>query len=309
MKGIPYILVTILVYFMGFLQVTRSQSHMEPEIVVKMFSDLYSCRFYDARKELDLINQEYISSDPDLVDICATNYFWWQITTSRDYGDYRDNMIRSAGQILERYADEPPGNLDEDALFAVVHSYAFITRLEMHEDNYIKGANLLRQSMKYLNEVLPRAEENVKFALLAGLYNYIMGSVLDRFPIFYPLFVFAPLADKRYGLELMLKCAECQDPMIRTEARYFLARVRHEIYRDYEGAESYLESLLEKYPSNQFFRSYRISILADSGDDQSAIFEYLQLQNFNCTGFFSGEQNKFLIDETRDYLRKKSVKF
>ena len=298
-----------MLFSMGFPQVVRSQSRQEPEIVVNMFNDLFSCRLYDARKKLDIINQKLSSSDPDLADICTTNYYWWQINMSRDYNDFRDSMIISAGRILERHAEEEPGILDEDALFAVVHSYAFITRLEMHEDNYIKGAALLRQSMKYINEVLPRAEESIKLSLLAGLYHYILGSVLDRFPVFYPVFVFAPAADKEYGLKLMLKCAESEDPLIETEAKYFLARVRHEVYRDFRGADNYLESLLEKYPSNQQLRSYRITILADYGDEQAAREEYLRLKSFNCSGFYTHEQNEFLIEETRQYLRKKRIKF
>lgn len=291
------------------INTVKAQTEPEPAAVLSLFNNLYSCHFYDAGIILSGISTERTSTDPDVRDICIANYHWWQIATSKKYSANRAEMVSALDRIIQRHSAESPDKLDEDAIFAVIHAYAYKTRLEMHEDNYLKGAAHLNVAVRYLEEVLPRAEESIKFTLLAGLYHYVLGSVLDKYPVFSPLFVFAPHADKDKGINLLLECTEDEHPLIRTEARYFIMRVRHEIYKDYDESDKIAKELLSEFHDNQFFRSYRINILADANRIPELRDEYHKLGNFYNPRQLSLEQQTYIREETDKFLRKKNIKF
>ena len=69
--------------------------------------------------------------------------------------------------------------------------------------------------------------------LLAGLYHYVAGSILEEHPLFHPLFLLAPKTEKDKGYQYLLSCTEDQNPLISNEARYFLMKVNNQINKEY----------------------------------------------------------------------------
>jgi len=283
------------------------QEITEPDLVVSMFNKLYSFDFRDAKIKLDQLDTK--ATDPDLLDICTSNYNWWLIATQKEYEIYKKEMISSCDRIIDRYEEIPIKDLNPDQIFAITHAYAYKTRLDMHEKHYLKGAANLKETVKYLDVILPRAEENPKFMLLAGLYNYVAGAIHERYPIYRPLLALGPDKNKQKGIQLLLKCAENEHPMIRTEARYFIMIVNNLLEEDNDEADRYARLLLKEFPTNKHFRSLRVTILADAGKIHKTRSEYKKLHPYSKLEQHSQAQHSYIVSETEDYLRKKRIKF
>ena len=275
----------------------------DPKLVYSIFENLYDFNFKEAFTKLEKL--ETIDIDQDLKDICTANYNWWNIATREYYDSYRADMLSSLENIIYRHSDSSFDDMTEDELFALAHAYAYKTRLDMHEDNYVKGAGNLKEALKCVNYILPRADENIKFKLLAGLYHYILGSVLEKHPIFKALFIFSPESDIELGKNYLLECSRDDNPLIHTEATYFLLRVEHELNKRYDEADRLILELINKHPENIYFRSYRILILADSGKVANIEKELNQIEDSFSGNDLVREQKKFIVEETKRYLRKK----
>ena len=247
----------------------------EDELVVSLFNNLYSLRFLDAKSDLAKIRRGNI--DPDMKDICLANFHWWYIVTLEENAVHKTKMLAALDNIIERHKNSSEKNISPDVVFALGHAYAYKTRLDMHEGNYIKGVKNLNIAGKYLEMILPRAEENIKYKLLAGLYHYIAGSLLERYPLFRPLFVFAPDIHTEKGLEYLTDCTHDPHPLISIEASYFIMRVNNQVTENNRKADQIVCMLLEKFPENIYFRSYRVIILADDGREAEALRAYNKL--------------------------------
>ncbi len=294
--------------FFGLIPLhTLAQEHPEPELFISLFNNLYSFHFQDA--ENDLAQLHSIPVSPDLLDIGIANYHWWLIVTQKENDQNKTEMISSLDRIIKRYEGIPPGHLDQDQIFAITHAYAYKTRLDMHEKHYLKGAGNLNLTIKYLEIIVPQAEENPKFMLLAGMYHYAAGAIKESYPLFSPFLAFGPKTDKEEGLQLLRKCAENEHPMIRTEARYFIMKVQNQLERNHKRADQIAQQLLKEYPDNKYFRFCRVTILADAGHLKESKLEYNRLCSIKPGEQLTTAQHSFLIKETDKNLRKKRIKF
>ena len=285
----------------------QAQIDSEPELLISLFNNIYSFHFHDAEENLNSLLSENIS--PDLKDICIANYHWWLIVTQEENSFNKTEMISALDRIINRYLNIPPEELKPDEIFAILHAHAYKSRLDIHDNNYLKGARNLNHAIKYLEIVMPRAEENAKFMFLAGLYHYLAGTILEQHPIFHPLFLLAPKADIDEGLKLLNTCYENEHPLISNEARYFIMKIRNQLNNEPLQADQIAKQLLEEFPDNQYYRSYRISILADVDKLDELSTEYDRLSNLNHGEQISPAQHSFLLAETKKYLRKKRIKF
>lgn len=305
LRSIRYSIV-ILLSLTSTLQ-AQKQLEEEPELLISLFKNLYSFHFQDAEENLIAIQSESISLD--LKDICTANYHWWIIATQEENSENKKVMLAVLDRIITRYNETPPADLNPDEIFAIVHALAYKTRLDMQEKNYFEGARNLSQAVKYLEIVLPRAEENEKFMLLAGLYHYVAGSILEKYPLFQPLFLMAPKTDMEKGYKFLQRCAEMEHPLISNEARYFIMKVQTQINEKYFEADMIAKQLLQKFPDNQYYRSYRIRILAETGNIKETRLEYERLCKLQPHEQLSIAQHSFLVADTKKYLRKKRIKF
>lgn len=283
----------------------KAQSISESDNVVSLFTNLYSLHFYDAKRDLEMLATESIS--PDLLDVCIANYNWWMIITQENHDVYEDDLIFASNRILNRHRGIPAKNLSSDQLFSVIHAYAYKTRLELHKGKYMRGAKYLNHIIDYLEIVLEAPEKNAKFTLLAGLYHYLGGSILERYPLFKPVISFAPSMNKEEGGRLLQLCAANDHPMIRTEARYFLMKVQNDIEREPLKSDIIARLLLKEYPDNKYFRSCRINILGDAGNIKELRSEFSELSVRHHDEQISLKQHNFLIVETEKDLRKKRI--
>ncbi len=301
----------IIILFLSFLGIAGSpgfgQENEENEFVVSLFNNLYSLRFHDAKKNLDRIKTENI--DHDMMDICIANYHWWHIVTLEEYSSHKITMNAALDRIIARHQEALTELKDPDVVFAIGHAYAYKTRLDMHEGNYLKGVRNLNMAGKYLELILPRADEDIKYKLLSGLYHYIAGSILDRYPVFRPLFVFAPDICTEKGLRYLEECSRNPHPLISIEASYFIMRVNTQVTQDNVKADRIVSKLQQQFPDNIYFSSYRICILADSGNKAGAIREYNKLRRKGRPDQVSQVQYSFIMEETEKHLRKKRIKF
>ncbi len=283
------------------------QEMQNDDLVISLFNNLYSLHFRDAKNDLSKISKGNIN--PDMKDICIANYHWWYIVTLEENSDHKAKMLDALDSIIERHKHSYQENIDPDAIFALGHAYAYKTRLDMHEGNYLKGVKNLNFAGKYLELILPRAEENIKYKLLAGLYHYIAGSILERYPVFRPLFVFAPDIQTEKGLKYLKDCSLDPHPLISVEASYFIMRVNNQVTENNIQADQIVCMLQKKFPENIYFSSYRVTILADDGRHEEALREYKKLCQQNKSGQISWSQYSFILEKTKKHLRKKKIKF
>lgn len=292
---------------LGFVRTPGNTQETEENIfVVSLFNNLYSLRFQDATEDLKEITKANISQDTK--DICIANYYWWHIVTHEESSTYKTKMLAALDGVLARHQESPLTLTNPDVVFAIGHAYAYKTRLDMHEGDYLKGAKNLNMAGKYLDLILPRAEEDIKYTLLAGLYHYIAGSILDRYPVLRPLFIGAPDIIPEKGLRYLEQCSQDPHPFISIEASYFIMRVNSEVTRDYDKANQIVSMLLQKFPGNIYFSSYKICALADDKKKAEALREYNNLRNNKRSDQISRAQYNFIIGETENYLRKKRIK-
>ncbi len=234
-----------------------------PESITAM-QYLYHFQFHDADSLISQLEKEY--PDHYLPHFVRANYFWWQIVSSSDQHQYKEEYyeaLKKAENFLEPLTDV--SNPDDNDLFFMINTLAFKARLDVMNGDYFRSLRHLNRSLRLIEYSLGRESQHSPLYLTSGLYNYLADYGKKRYPFLalYPLIY--PSGNMETGLDYLKMAAMGSDTLVKAEAHYFLMRIYMEPENNHEKALEHAQWLTDQYPANLIFRYYHKTILKEMG--------------------------------------------
>ncbi|MBC7412061.1 MAG: hypothetical protein H7331_06360 [Bacteroidia bacterium] len=181
------------------------------------------------------------------------NYYWWQILTGND----KDKVVRIkfnayTNQIIINLTTgkNKLTPLSNENLYVLANAYAFKTRLNLLEGEYLKGLLNLNKSIDYIQKCVGKEDVFEAFTIQTALLYYFVEYSRINKPITRPYLASMPPGSMIKGLALLQKGAKSADAIIATECTYFLAKIYGEVEHNYNKSEVYCLILTKKHPDN-----------------------------------------------------------
>ena len=297
-------LITLIISLMVFMpSVGFSQNSQEEILVLDFFESLYQYNFNESELKLAQVKKE-LNGRPEAY-ISTANYYWWLMMTGKEDKQSAMSFEESNLAVINRYSKDQPKQLSPDELFAIIHGYAYQTRLALHKKKYLKGLSNLKRILPYLEEVLENSRENDKFTLLAGLYHYLASVTIEKRPILRPFFKLAPDCDRKLGYQLLISAAQSSHPLISNEAKYFLMKINLEISGNFFEANKWSRILVEHFPDNILYHYYLMLSMAELKRNKEVQKEFIRIQDLSAnTPWLSPEQRHHFVNEAAHLAKK-----
>lgn len=286
----------------------QGQLHLSvnPPEISGVFDALYKYDLVEAENKFNRISSATI--DPGLMELTQVNLYWWWMISGDGSRDYDFLMTSVLKKTIGRLRLKPIERMTSDEVFFMIHSYAYLTRVDIFFNRYLKGIANLKQTLVFLKVALQQADRYDKYLLVSGLYHYFARVAMSKYPFLVPFFTGAPAASRELGYLQLSRCAEMKNILIRNEARYYLMKINYQLEDDFERSLKIADQLIAAYPNNLVYRYHRFTILLDSGRKKQALEEYqwLVLASATAPGL-NKEQRIHFTDIALKQLRKQRV--
>lgn len=230
-----------------------------------VMKDLYHFRFEDADKKIQ--EMKLTAGTHYLPHLMRSHYYWWRLISqemddqsSRNYLESL-SLAQQASQVLLRQGQ--PSFTD---VFHLINLYALKARLDVLNGEYVRAIRHMKQCADFLKVSLGQEAVFPDFNLTSGLYNYMTAYGSRRYPFLLVYALMYPKGDMAKGKQQLQIAARSIDPVIKTEAHYFLMKILQEIEQDYAGALTYSSWLTQQYPGNLIFLYHHITLLQKVDD-------------------------------------------
>jgi len=278
----------------------------EPPEVVEVFDAMYRYNLPEAEKKFKKLYQT--SLDPNLIDLTHANLLWWWLISGDDSRDYDNQMSVILHRIIDRLGQKPVGKMTEEEIFTMIHSYAYLTRVDIYLERYFTGMVNLKRTLDYLKIALENSEKYDKYMLVSGLYNYFSAVTVAKYPVFAPFFALAPKSDRTKGFNLLNRCARMDNILVRNESLYYLMKINYQLEDDYKRSLEIANELLRRYPNNLIYHYHKFSILIEAGKKMEARDAYSDLlRTSTAAPDLNNLQRTHLADIARKRLLKERI--
>jgi tetratricopeptide (TPR) repeat protein len=263
----------------------------EPPEVVEVFDAMYRYNLPEAEKKFKKLYQTNL--DPNLIDLTQANLFWWWLISGDNSRDYDHQMSVILHRIIDRLSQKPVDKMSEEEIFTMIHSYAYLTRVDIYLERYFTGMVNLKYD---------------KYMLVSGLYNYFSAVTVAKYPVFAPFFALAPRSDRTKGFDLLNRCARMDNILIKNESLYYLMKINYQLEDDYKRSLDIANELIRRYPNNLIYHYHKFSILIEAGKKDEAREAYASLfkTSANAPGLNALQRNH-LTDIARKRLLKEKI--
>jgi hypothetical protein len=253
---------------------------------------LYDFRFHHADSLIQNIEETY--PDHYLPHLTRANYYWWKII-SEDPGSNQQQLYISSLYNAENFVMEwvRSKQYEYADVFHFINLYALKARLDLINGEYTSALRHMKNCVDYIGLSLGREELHENFYLTSGLYNYMTEYGSRRYPFLRLYALMYPKGNMKLGINQLEIAARSLDPVLQTEARYFLMKIFLELEQDYQKAIEHAGWLTGKYPGNPIYLYYYYELLSLSNQEAEAdairklYFERIQ----SNTNLSSGQRN------------------
>jgi tetratricopeptide (TPR) repeat protein len=217
-------------------------------------------------------------------------------------------MAAILNRIINRIDTKPSSQMTDQEVFTLVHSFAYLTRVDIFREKYLKGIVNLRHTLKFLEISLRDAERYDKFLMISGLYNFFAAAAQKEYPLFTPFFALGPSFNRDKGFSELLRCSRMDNLLIRNESLYYLMKIDYQLEKKYDDALRLADELIMKYPFNLIYHFHRFMILIEADRKPEALEQYSKMMvvALNAPGL-NPLQKAHLIDIAKKRLRKEKI--
>ncbi|MFA6127568.1 MAG: hypothetical protein WC699_09695 [Bacteroidales bacterium] len=254
---------------------SQMQISKEPKEVIDVFEAMYRYDLPQAEKLLKKLTATNI--DQNWIDLAHVNLLWWWLISGDDARDYDNLMSVVLNRVINRFHNRPIENMTDEEVFTMIHSYAYLTRVDIYQNRYFTGIVNLRHTLYFIEIALKEADDYDKFMMVSGLYNYFAAVTLIKYPVFTPFFAIAPKSDRDLGFQLLNRCAAMDNILIKNESLYYLMKINYQLEENYDSALKISDGLISRYPNNLIYHFHRFMILIEAGRKPQALEEYSKL--------------------------------
>ncbi len=290
----------------GVPAMAQMQISQEPKEVVEVFEAMYRYNFPEAELKLKALNATSINQD--WIDLAHVNLLWWWLISGDESRDYDNLMTVVLNRVINRYKTRPTDKLSNEEVFTLIHSYAYLTRVDIYQERYFKGIVNLNHTMDFLEISLKKADQYDKFMMVSGLYNYFAAVTQTRYPVFTPFFALAPKSDRDLGFRLLNKCSEMDNILIKNESLYYLMKINYQLEENFDRALAIADELIARYPYNMIYHFHRFMILIDAGRRPQALEQYSRMIGVSVKApDLNSLQRNHLLDIAKKRLQKEKI--
>jgi tetratricopeptide (TPR) repeat protein len=246
--------------------------------------------------------------DQDWIDLAHVNLLWWWLISGDESRDYDNLMAVVLNRVISRHQSVPLEKMDDETVFTMIHSYAYLTRVDIYREKYFKGIVNLGHTLDYLDVSLKGADQYDKFMMVSGLYNYFAAVTKIRYPVFTPFFAFAPKSDRELGFSYLNRCSRMDNLLIRNESLYYLMKINYQLEDNFDRALSVADQLIAQYPNNLIYHFHRFMILMEAGRKPQALAEYSAMVGVSAKApGLNSLQRDHLTGLARQRLKKEKI--
>lgn len=260
-------LIILAIVFFSFVNTScypqENSNHIPQEIVNKCYQFLYHFQFKKADSLISKIIKSY-PHDP-LSKVLEANKYWW-LLVSEDYNKKLSTRFLTSLVEAENLVLTNKKIYSERESFLLINIYAYKSRLDLLNQNYLQALKHLDKSIDIIKTSLGKSSTYEPLFFTEGLYNYFMGKAKSDYWMAFPLLRNYPKAETAKGIEMLSKCSLSKDKLIQTEATYFLMKIFLESEKNATLATPFVKTLVTNYPDNLIFQYYYYKILLDNGD-------------------------------------------
>jgi hypothetical protein len=243
----------------------------ENKNIENIFINIYNFSFDKADS---LINSSFELKNDKINQYSLKAYlYWWKIIG----GDNIKSNLGKCDFYLEDVIKLSKNDNKKDPLsqLNIINAYSLKSRIDNHKGNKIKAFYHFYNSIAYFRNLqsINSQDERTKFAI--GLYNYLLAYIEKDYSSSLMYVLDFPKGDKVIGLKNMEYCSQSRDPIIMTEATYFLYKIYHTLEKDYTKAFDKISILRDLYPNNYVFGIEFLKVI--KAQNKSKEF------NFNCS--------------------------
>ncbi len=278
----------------------------DPEEVLEVFEAMYQYNMAEAEEMFWSLSRSRINSN--LIDLTHVNLLWWWLISGDETRNYDEEMEMILHRLIAELKAKPVEKMSQDEVFTIVHAYAYLTRVDVYKERYLKGIANLSQTLKSLKIILGQTYRYDKFMMVTGLWNYFAAATMTEYPLFIPFFVLAPKSNKNLGYKLLQECSEMKNLLIRNEALYYMMKVNYQLERKFDEALGTADQLTLRYPNNLIYHFHKFMILFESGQKAKAIEQYqVLLQVSTQAPGLSPVQRNHLVEIARKRMVKEKI--
>lgn len=281
---------------------TNPYIHSDPKFRNQLtagFKFLYHFNFKSADSSYAALKKAY-PKEP-FVDVLGVDVSYWKTMT----GDSRKETSNEFKVRMGLLNAQLSASTDKSVFnqYARMMAYAFDARLDVLQKNYLSGLGKLKDCVDLIETSFGKEENYAAFLLTSGIYKYTIEYARETYPLSAPILMFLPKGNKKEGLAFLEKAAVSADPIIQTEAHYFLSVIYADMAKNYRLSDLHSEALLKSYPENLLFQYYQIVGHAKSNQKETAQRRFDVLKKSAASNpTLTSEQKAFYINEGKKTL-------
>lgn len=278
----------------------------EPQEVVDVFEAMYRYDLPDAEIKLKKLNATNISQD--WIDLAHVNLLWWWLISGDESRDYDNLMAVILNRVITRGNIKPIEKMTREEVFTMIHSYAYLTRVDIYREKYFKGIVNLKHTLDFLEVALKDPYSYDKYMMVSGLYNYFAAATVETYPVFTPFFALAPKSNRDLGFKLLNECSKMDNLLIRNESLYYLMKVNYQLEDDFNGALRIADQLIAQYPNNLIYHFHRFMILIEGGRKPQALEQYSKIVEVSAKApDLNALQRNHMVETAKKRLIKEKI--
>lgn len=230
-----------------------------------VFMALYNFEFHTA----DSLCQQLESQYPDhyLRYFARSYYYWWMYVTHSEKSTFERQYLQSLDQaqqamnvLLARQ------DYTYEDVFYFINIFSMRARLDVKKKDYVAAIRHMRHCIRFIELSLDREHLNQRFWLTSGMYHYMSDYGAKKYPFLRVYTLVYPRGSMQKGMEMLLRAANAADELLKTEATYFLLKIKLEIEQEFGTASNYGKKLHARFPANLVYLQLYYESLVEAGD-------------------------------------------
>lgn len=265
-------IIPLLFFFFSHTCVFSQETFQEEQF----FNNLYSLKLSSSAHQL---NQSTNKTEIQSIMLAKAYYFSF-LADIEDNKNINDSAVFYSKAIIQKITKKNKV-IDIDN-FEIIAAQAVLLKFDLNEGNYLSAFINFLKTDEYLEYILKNSLKNDKFKFTSGLYYYYAWLSRKDYPALYPILMFYPSGNREKGLRYLSETAFSKNIFVRTESRYFLARIYRRDEKNFQEANKYFSMLLNDFPGNLSWRYEYAETLKYFGKSnemliqKSIFYDYLQ---------------------------------
>lgn len=262
-----YLFLVILFFSISVFECYSQNSFSEESF----FNDLYSFNLNSAYKKLNGLDNK---ADFQSVMLAKAYYFSFlnDIESTKTNEDSSVFFSKNLTNIILK-----KNKLSGNEYFNIIAAQAVLFKFEINKGNYFSAFINFLKTDEYMEFILKNSEKNDKYKFVSGLYFYYAWLAKSDYPALYPILMFYPQGNRTKGLEILAVTSKSKNIFVRTQSRYFLARINRRDEKKYEESKKYFLLLIDEFPENILWRYEFAECLKYFGK-----FDEMEIQKKTC---------------------------